>query len=374
MRVSDLLVLVLGIGVFGTACDQLGLGSKKDDAKAEKDSSDDEEESDEDEDEDEDNDKKKKKKKDKKKAAAADEDEDDDEDTKGAVAYVHLPSDCDVVVGLDVKGVMGQKAVKNEILPLVDEAIAKKDAKDDDFKDFQAFLKDAKIDPKKTVSSIAVCVRGVPDQPKWGMALAGDFKKESIIKAMEKHLDASDKKKITEIDGRKAISDDKLTLGQADNGTVVMGDDKSLFQAMAKESNSFKSKYKLPVDKHLSFAVPDGLVSRMVKADSGAPKEFGSIKDVVGSVDLSSGKAIVRLATKSEDDAEKLNALLVLMKSEFQKKMGSQNDFGEADALKNAKSRQDGKDVIIEVSLPDGTLDKGVEALAKEMKTGLSRL
>jgi hypothetical protein len=373
MRVSDLLVLVLGIGVFGTACDQLGLG-KKDDAKAEKDSADEDEESDEDEDEDSDSKKKKKKdkKKDKKKAAADDEDSDDDKG--GTVAFVHLPNDCDVVVGLDVKGVMGQKVVKKEILPLVDEAIAKKDAKDDDFKDFQAFLKDAKIDPKKTVSSIAVCVRGIPDQPKWGMALAGDFKKESIVKAMEKHLDASEKAKVTEIDGRKAISDDKLTLGQAANGTVVMGDDKGLFQAMAKESNSFKSKYKLPVDKHLSFAVPDGLVSRMVKSDSGAPKEFASIKDVVGSVDLSSGKAIVRLATKSDDDAEKLNALLVLMKSEFQKKMGSQNDFGEADARKNAKSRQDGKDVVIEVALPAGTLDKGVEALAKEMKTGLSRL
>jgi hypothetical protein len=374
MRGLDLLAVLLGLGLMGAGCDQLGLGSTE---KAEADEADDSDEKDSDEDEDEDEDekdsKKKKKKKKDKKSADDDEDEGDDED-EAVHAYVHLPDDCDVVVALDVKSLLAQKSVKKELLPLIEDAVTKKDVKDDDFKDFQGFLEDAKIDPKKTVSDLAVCVRGVPDRPKFGVALAGSFKKETIVKAFEKRLKASEKKDVIEIDGRKAISDDKMTLGQAADGTVVFGDDKSLFTAMAKESSHYKSKYDLPVDKDLAFSVPDGLAKRLASADSGAPKEFAAIKDVVGSLDLSKGKAIIRLATKSADDAEKLNALLVLMKGEFKKDLGSSNSFGEADALESAKSRQDGKDVVIEVSLPDGALDKGVEALAKEMQTGITRL
>ena len=74
-----------------------------------------------------------------------------------------------------------------------------------------------------------------------------------------------------------------------------------------------------------------------------------------------------------DDEATKLNALLILMKDEFAKKPSS-NTFGEGDALKSATSRIEGNDVVIEATFPPTALDGAAKLLAGELKKAKTKL
>jgi hypothetical protein len=291
----------------------------------------------------------------------------------GAVhAWSHLPADCDVAVSIDLHAVMGQADVARDVVPLLDGALKKTDVKDEGFKRFQTAMSELGLDLKKSLHSFAVCVRGVPKQPKFSVALAGDFKPETIVAVIEKNMKPEKKKAVTDIDGRKAISDDKFTFGQAADGTLVMSDDLGMFKAMNATGDSAKTKYALATDKALSFGVSEGLIKTM-SADPKTPKEFQKLLRAGGFVDVASSKVGVKLGAADPTEAKKLEAFLIVMKGQGEKELAA-DKTGMIDALKAITTKVEGSDVVIEGAIPAAALSNGVKAMAGKIQEGLKGL
>ena len=291
----------------------------------------------------------------------------------GAVhAHAHLPADCDVAVSLDLHAVMGQADVARDIVPLLDGALKKTDVKDEGFKRFQTAMSELGLDLKKSLHSFAVCVRGVPKQPKFAIALAGDFKPETIVAIIEKNMKPEKKKSVTDIDGRKAISDDKFTFGQAADGTLVMSDDLAMFKSMNPTGDNAKTKYALATDKALSFGVSEGLIKTM-SGDPKTPKEFQKITRAGGFVDIATSKLGVKLGAADPTEAKKLEAFLIVMKGQGEKELAA-DKTGMIDALKAITTKVEGSDVVIEGAIPAAAVSNGVKQLAAKIQEGLKGL
>jgi len=294
-------------------------------------------------------------------------------------AYNHLPPDCDVVARIDISKLMSQPAMAKEVTPLLDQIAKKPDAKSPDFKAFQGFLTEAGIDLKSSFKSAALCVRGVAQQAKFSFVVAGDLKPETIVAAMEKAPVKGKKPTVVDIDGRKAISDAKFTMGQAADGALVFSDDKALFQATTGINDNYRAKYQLPLEGDFGLAVAQGLAKSMGEKDKSMPKEFGGVDRVTASVDLTASKAFARLTCTSPDEATKLNAMLVLMKAQFKDKLGAAakgglGQGGELKALENAASKVEGSTVTIDVTLPAEMMDQAAQLVAVQLAQVLKTL
>jgi hypothetical protein len=281
-------------------------------------------------------------------------------------AYNHLPADCDVVARLDISKLMAHPAVAKDVTPLLDQIAQKKDSKDADFKAFQGFLTETGLNLKTSFKSAALCVRGVAQQPKFAMIIAGDLKPETIVAAMEKAPMRGKKPTVVDIDGRKAISDAKFTMGQAADGSLVFSDDKALFQAATAVSDSYRSKYQLPLEGEIGLAVAETLAKSMSAKDP-SMKEFGGVGRISASLDLAASKAVARLSCASPEEATKL----VLMKAQFKEKAGATSQFGEGKALESANSKVEGKDVLIDITLPAEVMDQGAKLVSAELAKAL---
>ena len=289
-------------------------------------------------------------------------------------AYNHLPADCDVVARIDISKLLAQPAMAKDVVPLLDQIAKKPDAKSPDFKAFQGFLTETGIDLKSSFKSAALCVRNVAAQPKFSFVVAGDLKPETIVAAMEKAPMKGKKPTVVDIDGRKAISDVKFTMGQAADGALVFSDDKALFQASTPTADNYQSKYALPLVGDFSLAVADNLAKTMVGKDKSAPKEFGAVGRITATLDLAGSKAMAKLTCATAEDATKLNAMLILMKDQFKQKLGAKSQFGEGKALESATSKVEGNDVLIELTLPGELMEQSAKMTAAQLAQVLKTL
>jgi hypothetical protein len=292
-------------------------------------------------------------------------------------AYNHLPADCDVVGRIDIAKVWSQPAMAKDVLPLLDQIAKKPDAKSQDFKAFQGFLTETGLDLKSSFKSAALCVRNIAAQPKFAFVVAGDLKPETLVAALAKMPMKGKKPTVVDIDGRKAISDAKFTMGQAADGALVFADDKALFQATTATGDSYQSKYQLPLQGEYGIVVADTVAKAMASKDKSMPKEFGAVGRITASVDLAASKAVARLACTTPDDATKINAMLVLMKAQFKEKLeksGAKNQFGEGKVLDSATSKVEGNDVLIEITLPAELMEQGAKMTAEQLTQLLKTL
>ncbi len=288
-----------------------------------------------------------------------------------AKAAAHLPSDCEIGVHFQVGKLISNAAFQKDVVPSLDEMLATEKPKDKDFADFQGFMKDAGLDWKKSIQDVAVCVTSLEKSPQWALAIGGDIKPDSILPALEKHQGKSKLEPI-DVGGVKGLGDKKGSIVQLSDGTIVFSETKD-FLAKLVPSGDGASKLKLDLGKELSFAVSEAGMKAAFATGKKAPDEFQAIQHVEGSIDLGSGKAVVRLATGSAEAAKKLDALLTLMKSQFEKQAAG-NKFGEADALKGTTSKIEGNDVLIESAIPAGTLDKAAAALGEQLKKSKGKM
>jgi hypothetical protein len=258
-----------------------------------------------------------------------------------------------------------------EVVPLVDDILANPKPKDKDFADFQGFLKDAQLDWKKSLQDVAVCVADIDKKPTWAMIVGGDIKPDTILPALEKH---QGKSKLEPIDVArvKGLGDKKAAVVQLADGSIGFSETKD-FLAKIVPTGDGAQKLKLDLGKELSFSVSEAGMKAALSSGKRAPDELQAIQHVEGSIDLGSGKSVIRLATGGADAAKKLDALITMMKSQFEKQAKG-NQFGEADALKSLSSKIEGNDVVLEAALPAGTLEKAAGALAEQLKKTKSKM
>jgi hypothetical protein len=368
---THLLVPILSLSLFGllpalSGCDSLKEKLGMEEAKKEKKDDDDKKKKDKDDDDDDDDEKEAKADGSGSPSASGSPSSGGPLPAAGKAAS-HLPGDCDVAMTMNVAKILAHPSFSKSVVPALEDALKKVSTSGNDAAKADAFLKDTGINAK-SFTDVAMCVKDVGASDGVSAVLAGDIKADSIVPAIEK-ADSSVSSKIKDIDGRKAIVDTEVTLGQLGDGTLAFGTTEDLFKALNATGDNAVSKYKLDTGKELAFSVSEALIQKSMSKGGSAPAELKTVKALSGVLDLAAGKLSIRVGTGSADDAKKLESMFNLMKTELGSKMAGAPP-GTADALKNATTKIDGSDLWIESTFPSTTVDSLATLLADAIKSG----
>lgn len=288
-------------------------------------------------------------------------------------AASHIPAECDIALHLDLAKVVAHPLVAKEIIPVLDAMIATPSPKDEKFKAFQAFVKENGFDIKKSLKDAAICMTNLDaGKPDVSFILAGDFKPETIVASIEKNRTPSNKTPIVDIDGRKALSDAKFTMGQLSDGSIGISDKADSWKALNGTNDNATSKFKLDLGKEVALSIPDGVIKKAIEKNpprKGAD-ELKQIKNLTGFIDLTGYKSEFKLGCDSADAANKINAYIVVAKSEFEK----QAPPSAAEALKSLKTRVDGSDIVIEATIPQAALEDSIKMMKATLEKEKAKL
>lgn len=286
-------------------------------------------------------------------------------------ALEHLPAGCELTVYADVAKTLALPAAQKELIPALGAAESKSPS--EGYQEMQKLLKDANIDPKKDIHSVALCANGVDqdDKQKVVVILGGQFRGDSVASAAPKK-DPTDV--ISELDGRKLLTGKTkkgktIVLTQAADGAILVGNDRALLESALKTGTAYKSEYALTGDAELGFNVGEGLITRALKG-SGRPNPMTSslkgVSRVSGVLRLGSPSAELRLATASPAEATKMSAGLTELLAMLKKSAATEkSQVGELEALATTKIRADGKDVVLEAAWSKEGVEKAAGELAK---------
>ena len=288
-------------------------------------------------------------------------------------AYSHLPSGCEAVVRLDVGGVLKADAFKKHVLPAIEE----QGKGDDDTKKFDAFLKDAGIDPKKDVKDVVLCATNLTGgEPDVVVVIGGEFSSGAIVPAMQKHAKAGELKDPRDVDGLTIVEGkkDPFIVTQASDGAILFGNKLDLIKSAAKAKGGHKE-YDLALDKELVAVVTAKAVQKAM-SQGGGSNPFAAMMKTAGkfmlSASLSSNTLEARITMGSNADAQEaatgLGAFLELAKAGAAEggAKGGPEAIGQ-EIIKSLKLTADGKDVVAKITMAAST----VEDLAKEMAKGI---
>ncbi|MBK8255345.1 MAG: hypothetical protein IPK82_22140 [Polyangiaceae bacterium] len=292
---------------------------------------------------------------------------------KASVAHVHLPAGCDVVMRASLSQMLEVPAVKQHLVPVLDELQASA-VTDADARAVGELLREAGIDAKKDVKDTAVCARGMSlpaSQQKFLFVIGGDLRPETLVSAWEK-VDSrtKDKPTVSKMDGRlvgrlRTQDGDSLVGGQAADGAILFSNDEGLFAGAAKETNAFQAEYGLPSAGEAAVAVGPAVVRDALSQGGNNPfqKDLNAITRIVGTASLAQAKMELRLTTTSPQSAKGLLDVYTLVFEQMVKQEVRKQKVPGSDALAGAKASVDGSDFVITAQ---GT-PADVDALAREL-------
>ncbi len=283
-----------------------------------------------------------------------------------SVAHQHLPEGCEVVMQIDVKGLMEAPAVKKHVVPALDEAVKK----DPDSDKLAAFFRSAQLNPKKDLHGAAVCVTNIgASDPDVLVIIGGNIGPGKVISALEKHGDPDEFNKPTTMDGMKVIEakDEPVMIAQADDGAILFSNQKSLLKKGRKTSSAWKA-YELPLNEQMSFVMTKDAAQAMnQKAGPGNPlgSSVASLGRGEASLSLDTGKIAMKFALGSDSDAKEaadgINDLLKMAK-DGPGMSGDQKEFAESVVIK-----AEGKEISGSATIPQ----KMIEEVAEEFAEGV---
>lgn len=294
-------------------------------------------------------------------------------------AHRHLPAGCEMLLRVDVAKALESPAMKKHLLPALDdlEANAGTDPQGRDFKDFFAT---AGIEPKTDMKEAILCMVGVDkpdDQQTMVMVVGGDLRPEAVVPAFESV--ESPKPEVSMFDGRKvATSKDKngspIIVGQAADGAIVFASDRAMFEAAVKTSETFQSDYKLPVDAEASMVLARSFVQDAMAKGAGPnnplARDIAAMARVVGTIRLDKPKGELRIAMATPRDAVRFNGMVasILLPGFKRQTAAGKSEAGELEALRAAKSRVEGSEVVVDLPWTPEGVDLAAQKLAAELR------
>ncbi len=287
-------------------------------------------------------------------------------------AHAHLPAGCDAVVRMDVKGLLSVPAVKEHVIPALDEAAKKSE----DASSLAAFLITAELDPKKDIDEVVLCLKDIDKggEPTMLFVVGGHLMERGILTAVERHV-KKEKVKETRKEGDLEIieaKDDKFFLTQASDAAILFSNDEKLLIKGADKTKEYEETYKIPLDEQVSAIIPEETVKGLSK-QAGAligGNQLNAVGRIVVSATLEPGQISARLEMPSKSAAKELrDALKTLLDTMKQAPggMGASDPFAAA-ALNSAKIKTKGNDVIVEIPIPEKLIEEGAKAVAKGIR------
>ncbi|MFO0552760.1 MAG: hypothetical protein U0271_30490 [Polyangiaceae bacterium] len=280
----------------------------------------------------------------------------------GVAAWSHLPQNCDIAATMDLGKTLASPTFSKDVTPKIDDILGMPSSKDKSFDHFLAFMRDASL-TRQSFSTLAACLRetGKKD-PSYLLVVGGDLKPGTLIPALEKAASAKakDDLEISEVNGIKigTIKSKNVTIGQFADGSIALSDDVEFLKAgMATGNNA--ATLGLDTSKEISLVVGQKMIQSKI-ATGKAKDVLAAMTSIAAEVDLGSKRAQARAKTKSPEDAKKLDSLITLGKDEVIKK---EKNPALVDLLKAVQSRVDGNDVVIELPIPDKSLEMAAQTL-----------
>ncbi len=291
-----------------------------------------------------------------------------------SVAHEHLPKDCEAVIRIDIEGLTKVPAIKEHVIPAIDE----KAKESEDASKMARFLLTAELNPKKDLSELVICVTNIDpsgDEPDVIAVVGGHLLENGIIDAIAKHGKKDKFKKPVEEDGLKIIEtkDEPVFVTQAGDAALVISNRKKLLKKATKTGKAFED-YDIPLDEQIVGIIPADTVRELAKS-AGRGLGLGSQLDDAGriilTVTLDPGKIGGRLEMPSKRAAKELATMLNESLNAMKQMPGGAAAFGDpmaAAMLSGAKIKSKGKELVIEVAIPDKLIEKFAKEIAKGIR------
>ena len=281
-----------------------------------------------------------------------------------SVAHKHLPEGCEVVMHMDIKGLMETQAVKKHVVPALDEAVKK----DPDSDKLAAFFRTAQLNPKTDLHGAVVCAKNLgASDPDVLVIIGGNIRPGKVMEALEKHGDPDEFEKPTTIDDMKVIEvkDEPVMIAQADDGAILFSNQKSLLKQGAQVSSAWTA-YELPLDEQMSVVMTKDAAQSMNKmAGPGNPlgKSAASLGRGEASLSLDTGKLAMKFEMGSDGDAKDLadgiNELLKMAK-DSPAMSGDDKEF-----IDSVEIKAEGKELSGSAKIPEKMIEKVAEEFAE---------
>jgi hypothetical protein len=287
-----------------------------------------------------------------------------------SVAHDHLPKGCQAVVRVNIKGLLKTPALKKHVVPALDDSA--KESEDAD--KFALFLIAARLDPKKDLKEMVLCVKNMgADEPTFAAVLGGKLLENGIVDALETQGDKEKFKKAKDVGGLRVIEgkDDPVFITQASDAALVFGNKLGLVKSAAKTGNNHKKLYELPLDEQIVAVITADAVQELSdKAGkqnplSAAMKGAGR---VVLTASLDTGKVTARLGMPDKEAAEELAEAIKSLIAAVQKTPGGIPDKDAAGLLAKAKIKAVGKELVVSVKIPQKLIEQGAKEVAKGIR------
>jgi hypothetical protein len=288
-------------------------------------------------------------------------------------AHKHLPDDCEAVVRVDIKGILAVDAVKEHVIPALDEKMKESE----DASKMAAFLLTAKLDPRKDFEEAVVCLKKLDagGKPEVVAIVGGHLLENGIVNAIEKHGKKGEFKAPKEEDGLKIIEaeDEPVFVSHASDAALLIGNDKGMLKDAAKTGDAFDEKYKIPMDEQIVAIVTADTVKKLSGLAAAATPFGAKLKGagrIVVSATLDPGKIGARLEMPSKNAATELRDELQTFLDQMKNVPGG-GGLGDplaTAALNSAKIKTKGKDLIIEIPIDKKMIEKFLKEVAKGIR------
>lgn len=289
-------------------------------------------------------------------------------------AFAHLASDCQLVVGSDLVRLKSHAAFAKEVVPKLEALLAGKSAKGGKAERIRDYMNQMglTVDSPKNV---AVCARGWGEgKPTFGMLLGSDLKAGSFVSLLEKDPKGDALGKLSELDGVKVLSSDKVVIGQLPDGVFALADKQEIFKSLIPSADHLKN-YEIDATKELALYVGEELIDKeFSKPGKKGAELFEDVKVIHAYMDLAKNEIVLRAVCDSAVGAMKLSAIITLAKDKIADDKLKDNPFGAADMVRSTTTKTEGSDVIIRMTIPAASAGELAKVAGAELEKLIKKL
>ena len=284
-----------------------------------------------------------------------------------SVAHRHLPKGCDVALRLDITALTKVGPVKEHVVAAIEDVMTEEGGGR-----LAAFLLAARMDPKKDIREIAVCLDGVKmgSDPDYAIIIGGRLLDENgVIEALDKHDSAnelSDPRKV----GKLLVMEDKegvlVSQSPDDAAILVAGDDDDL-KRIANKGTDFED-YDIPMDEQIVGVISPKTIAGFVGGFGPLGPNTDALKKVgrvVLTMTLDPGEFGMRMtfpdktiATEAKGQLESLFGVMAL----------APMDASIKSAVAKAKLKTKGKDLLVTMPIDESAIEETCEEMADEIR------
>lgn len=290
-----------------------------------------------------------------------------------SVAHEHLPGSCEAVVRVNLESLLTAPAVKERILPALDEQVQK----DPDAGKLAAFFTTAQLDPKRDLTEAVVCISDLDaNKPEVLAIIGGKLKKNGVVEALQIHADKDEIRPVREASGLKIIEtrDEPFFISQAADGAILLANKESLLLLADKTSQAYEA-YDLQLSEQVAGVVTAGAM-RSLNDGLGSRNPLGAATRSLGralmTVSLDTGKVTAHVTFGTANDAAEAAGAANVLLAGARREPPPEPKY--RDVLDSVQVRAEGSEVIGQLVIPRQMIDDAAREIADGIREAEDKL